>query len=78
MERQWQSTACILCSINCGIDVAVEEGRFAKIRGDRDHPTSAGYLCQKATRLDHYQSHARRLDRPLTQKSPVFSWASEL
>ncbi len=69
MSTDWHSTACILCSINCGIDVAVEEGRLAGIRGDRDHPTSRGYLCQKATRLDHYQNHARRLTRPLRKRA---------
>ena len=68
MATDWQSSACILCSINCGIDVQAEGGRLAKIRGDRSHPTSRGYLCQKATRLDHYQNHARRLRRPLRRR----------
>ena len=68
MEDSWQSTACILCSINCGIEVAVEEGRLASIRGHREHPASQGYLCQKATRLDHYQNHARRLRQPLRRR----------
>ncbi len=68
MGKDWQSSACILCSINCGIDVAVEEGRFTGIRGDREHPGSRGYLCQKATRLDHYQNHARRLQQPLRRR----------
>ena len=69
MDSDPQATACILCSINCGIEVAVEEGRLAQIRGDRDHPTSQGYLCQKATRLDHYQNHARRLTEPLRRRA---------
>ena len=68
MEPSWQSTACILCSINCGIDVQVEEGRLAGIRGDRNHPGSRGYLCQKATRLDYYQNHDRRLTHPLRRR----------
>ena len=55
----WQSTACILCYINCGIEVRVggEDGRrFERIRGDKAHPASKGYTCQKALRLDHYQN----------------------
>jgi anaerobic selenocysteine-containing dehydrogenase len=68
METSWQSTACILCSINCGIEVELEKGRLARIRGDRHHPLSLGYLCQKATRLDHYQNHARRLTQPLRRR----------
>ena len=61
----WQQTACILCSLNCGIEVQVEDRHFVKVRGDKAHPASQGYLCQKAARLDHYQNHLRRLKQPL-------------
>jgi anaerobic selenocysteine-containing dehydrogenase len=64
----WHPTACILCSLNCGIEVRPEGGRLAKIRGDRNHPLSQGYTCQKALRLDHYQSFPRRLTRPLRRR----------
>ena len=39
MSDGWQKTACILCSVNCGIEVQVEDRRFVRIRGDKDHPT---------------------------------------
>ena len=55
-----ERTACILCSRNCGLKVEIEDGRFTRIRGDEDHPNSRGYLCQKATRLEHYQHNADR------------------
>ena len=62
------STACILCSQNCGIKVDVDEQhRFGKIIGDPEHPVSEGYLCQKATRLNYYQDQAR-LTSPLRRK----------
>ncbi len=61
----WKPTACILCSRNCGLITQVENGHLVKIRGDKNHPISAGYLCQKATRLDHYQNHSDRLTQPL-------------
>ena len=67
-EAQWQSTACILCSLNCGIQVQLSDGRIERIRGDEAHPSSRGYLCQKAARLDHYQNHAKRLRHPLRRK----------
>src|SRR5438128_1152369 len=63
------STACILCSRNCGITVEVEGEHLTQIRGDDAHPISAGYLCQKAARLDHYQNHADRLTHPLRRKA---------
>lgn len=60
-----RKTACILCSRNCGLTVEVADGHLTGIRGDQDHVTSKGYLCQKAARLDHYQHHADRLRHPL-------------
>ncbi len=64
----WQPTTCILCSRNCGIEVVVEDGHLTRIRGDKAHPLSRGYICQKATRLDHYQNHADRLTVPLRRR----------
>ena len=63
-----QSTACILCSLNCGIEVTVDEGRLTKIKGDREHPVSQGYQCQKASRLDYYQNNPNRLKTPLRRR----------
>ena len=68
MPTTTHKSACILCSINCGIEITVDEaGRFTKIVGDPDHPTSEGYICQKATRLDYYQNQ-KRLDSPLRKR----------
>jgi anaerobic selenocysteine-containing dehydrogenase len=65
MSGDWQQTACILCECNCGIVVQTEGGHLAKIRGDKDHPASQGYTCNKALRLDHYQNTPSRLTSPL-------------
>lgn len=62
-------TACILCSRNCGLLVEVENEQFKKIKGDDDCPSSKGYICQKAARLTHYQSHSDRLTHPLKRTS---------
>lgn len=64
----WQSTSCILCSTNCGLEVKVEDGHFTKIRGDKSNPRSRGYTCEKPARLDHYQNHADRLAGPLRRR----------
>ncbi len=68
-ETEWQSTACILCSLNCGVEVVVDGGRLAKIRGDKAHPISQGYQCQKASRLDFYQNQKNRLESPLRRRA---------
>ncbi|HEV7979512.1 molybdopterin-dependent oxidoreductase [Amycolatopsis sp.] len=68
----WQASACILCECNCGIEIRLggEDGRaFEKIRGDKAHPTSQGYTCNKALRLDHYQNgRAGRVTQPLRRR----------
>ena len=64
----WRPTACILCECNCGVEVLLgDDGRtFRKIRGDKQHPASRGYTCNKALRLDHYQNgRVGRLTTPL-------------
>jgi anaerobic selenocysteine-containing dehydrogenase len=44
----WRPTACNLCYINCGIEVVTEGRRLTKIRGDKKHPDTKGYSCQKS------------------------------
>jgi anaerobic selenocysteine-containing dehydrogenase len=67
-DGTWRSTACILCSINCGVEVRTEGDRIVKIRGDRKHPASHGYTCEKAFALDRYQSGSHRLSTPLRRR----------
>jgi anaerobic selenocysteine-containing dehydrogenase len=67
----WQQTACILCECNCGIEVRLggaDGRRFERIRGDKAHPASRGYTCEKALRLDHYQNDHHRLTSPLRRR----------
>ncbi|MGW6449849.1 molybdopterin-dependent oxidoreductase [Lentzea sp. NPDC055074] len=68
----WKPSACILCECNCGIEVLVgEDGRsFDKIRGDKLHPASAGYTCNKALRLGlHQNGDTGRITHPLRRKA---------
>ncbi len=64
-----RSTACILCSINCGITVETDGRHFTRIVGDKAHPVSRGYVCEKAQRLDHYQNGADRLTSPMRRRA---------
>jgi anaerobic selenocysteine-containing dehydrogenase len=69
---EWQPTACILCECNCGIEVRLggDDGRrFERIRGDKAHPASHGYTCEKALRLDHYQNGRHRLTSPMRRRA---------
>ncbi|MCV7420207.1 molybdopterin-dependent oxidoreductase [Mycobacterium yunnanensis] len=68
MTADWQPTACILCECNCGVVVQVQDRTLVKIRGDKEHPASRGYTCNKALRLDHYQNSGNRLTSPLRRR----------
>jgi formate dehydrogenase len=46
-----------------------QDGReIVRIRGDKAHPASQGYLCQKASGLNHYQNGVDRLTAPLRRR----------
>ncbi|MFT5695232.1 MAG: anaerobic selenocysteine-containing dehydrogenase [Myxococcota bacterium] len=68
-STEWHTTACILCSINCGLQVQVEDGHLKKIKGDKKNPRSRGYTCEKQAGLDHYQNHNDRLSSPMRRKA---------
>ncbi len=71
VEPVWHKSACILCECNCGVEIRLEVGGrgFERIRGDKAHPASKGYTCEKALRLDHYQNgRAERLLSPLRRR----------
>ena len=71
-EGEWHQTACILCECNCGVELRLggDDGRrFERVRGDKAHPSSAGYTCEKALRLDHYQNgRGERVRSPLRRR----------
>ena len=70
-EGEWKKTGCILCSLNCGLEVQTggEGGReITRVRGDKEHPESRGYLCEKPQRLNYYQNAKDRLTSPLRRR----------
>lgn len=71
-ESEWKPTACILCECNCGLQVQLggkDSQHLVRLRGDRAHPSSQGYACEKAHRLDHYQHNADRVTQPLRRRA---------
>lgn len=68
-SAEWKKTACIICALNCGLEVQTEGKRIVRIKADKDHPVSQGYLCEKAQRMDNYQNGADRLSSPMRRKA---------
>ncbi|TAK67582.1 MAG: molybdopterin oxidoreductase family protein, partial [Dehalococcoidia bacterium] len=59
------------CYTNCGIEVRLggpDGRRFEQVRGDKAHPVSKGYACEKPQRLDYYQNSRDRLTRPMRRR----------
>ncbi|MBC81230.1 MAG: molybdopterin oxidoreductase [Gammaproteobacteria bacterium] len=69
-NQNFKPTACNICYANCGVIVQLDEtGRqIVKVRGDKSHPVSRGYICNKAARLNYYQNGRDRLASPLRRK----------
>jgi len=65
---QWNKTACIICALNCGLEVQTDGRRIVRMRGDKAHPVSQGYVCEKSQRMDYYQNGADRLASPMRRK----------
>ncbi|MEW6736344.1 MAG: molybdopterin-dependent oxidoreductase [Acidobacteriota bacterium] len=71
-NHNWHPTACILCSLNCGIEVQLggPDGRhIERVRGNKAHPASQGYTCEKPLKLDYYQNSTDRLTSPLRRRA---------
>ncbi|WP_323139749.1 molybdopterin-containing oxidoreductase family protein [Massilia phyllosphaerae] len=53
------------CPDTCAIHVTVENGVATEIKGDPDHPTTAGVLCTKVSRYIDRTYHPDRILTPL-------------
>ncbi|WP_304176415.1 molybdopterin-dependent oxidoreductase [Phenylobacterium aquaticum] len=56
-------TICRACHAQCGLIVEVEDGRVARIHGDKDNPIYAGFSCIKGRELGSYHTAPTRLLR---------------
>src|SRR5262249_6740623 len=58
------------CPDTCGMVVGVRDGVAVELRGDREHPFTKGFLCQKVSRYLDRTYHADRLKYPLRRVGP--------
>jgi len=58
-------TICTFCAGNCGVLVHVKDGRPVKIEGNREHPISRGFICQRIQYAIKWLYHPDQLKYPL-------------
>lgn len=65
----WVPTTCGYCSVGCGIEIGVKNGRAVASRPDAAHPVNRGKLCPKGL-SEHYTLEAENRARyPLLRKN---------
>ena len=75
MEEMIVKTVCNMCMNHCGIDVHLEKGRIAKVRGMAEHPFH--HLCLKPAAYPELIYSEKRLTSPLKKVNGRFeeiSW----
>ena len=55
---------CRFCHSFCGIKVTIEDGKVAKVIGDKDNPMYFGYSCVKGRQLPQQHYNPERLLQP--------------
>ncbi|MGH9792377.1 MAG: molybdopterin-dependent oxidoreductase, partial [Candidatus Acidiferrales bacterium] len=64
-------TTCPMdCPDTCGLEVTVADGRIEKISGTREHPVTAGFICDKVAQFASRVYHEDRVLYPLRRIGP--------
>ena len=78
---RWVKTTCGYCSVGCGMEVGVKDGKAVAVRGNENHPVNRGKLCPKGLSEHHTLTAPGRARQPLLRKqgklAPV-SWDEAL
>ena len=62
---------CPLCEATCGLELHIRGDEVTKIRGDRDHVLSRGFVCPKGVSLNQLHSDPDRLRSPMIKRDGV-------
>ena len=60
-----KAVICCACSQQCGVVVRLEDGRIARISGDKNHPISRGFICTKGASAAELHYDRNRVHWPL-------------
>jgi assimilatory nitrate reductase catalytic subunit len=66
---KWVKSTCGYCSVGCGMELGVRDGKVVSVRGNPDHPVNLGKLCPKGL-AEHYVLDAKdRAMYPLLRRN---------
>jgi len=69
IPEKWVPTTCGYCSVGCGIEIGVKDGKAVASRPHASHPVNRGKLCPKGL-SEHYTLDAENRTRyPLLRKN---------
>jgi len=74
-DGRTQKIVCRMCLALCGMDVTIQGDQVISVTGDKDHPTSHGYLCPKGRTYPAQHHSPLRLSDPTIGGSKV-SWST--
>ncbi len=67
----WKRAVCTKdCPDTCGLLVKVENGQIVTVKGDPDHPFTAGFICKKASFFPEHIHSSKRITTPLKRTGP--------
>ena len=65
LGTQIKRCICTFCAGNCGVLVYVKDGKILKIDGNKDHPISRGFICERPRYAWRWLNHPEQLKYPL-------------
>ena len=68
-DLEWVQSACVLCSMDCGMDVAVKDGRIVGVRGRAEDRVNHGRLGPKGLFGWQANNSSARLTQPLVRRN---------
>jgi assimilatory nitrate reductase catalytic subunit len=70
--QRWVKTTCGYCSVGCGMEIGVRDGKAVTVRGWEDHPVNFGKLCPKGLSEHQTLAVSNRATHPLVNRSGRF------
>ena len=69
IPQNWVATTCGYCSVGCGMEIGVRDGKAVAVRPLEMHPVNRGKLCPKGLSEHHTIDTPDRIRRPLLRKN---------